>query len=80
VRLLARQAASEALTTVEVAADAPPAEPLLTVEQVAENLGCSVRSIRRMIDLGEFTVVRIGRLVRVDPGDLRRSIAARRNV
>ena len=56
-----------------------PAEPLFDLEQVALQLGCSTRSVRRLIDQGELPIIRIGRLVRVHPDDLRRFIAARRH-
>jgi excisionase family DNA binding protein len=56
-----------------------PAEPLFAAEQIALQLGCSVREVRRLIKSGELPVIRIGRLVRIHPDDLRRFIAARRN-
>ena len=53
-------------------------ERLLTVEEVARILGCSIKTIRRRIDKGELAVIRDGRLIRAHPDDLRRYIAQRR--
>jgi excisionase family DNA binding protein len=47
-------------------------EPLLTVNEVAELTRLSTRTIRRLIVNKELLVVRIGRAVRVRPGDLGR--------
>ncbi|WP_425342578.1 helix-turn-helix domain-containing protein [Rubellimicrobium aerolatum] len=61
----------------------PPAsslEPLLSLEDTAEVLGCSIRTLRRLIDADELPVVRLGRLVRVHPRDLDRFIAGRRSL
>jgi excisionase family DNA binding protein len=38
---------------------------LLTIDQVADLLQASARTVRRHIDSGELAVVRIGRLVRI---------------
>lgn len=46
--------------------------PLLTVEQVAELLTCSVRHVRRELASGRLAGMRVGRLVRVDPVELAR--------
>jgi len=54
-----------------------PLEPLLTIKEVAATLGASVKTVRREIDAGELPAVRIGRLIRVRPVDLRAYIAAR---
>jgi excisionase family DNA binding protein len=48
----------------------PPAQPLLTVAQVAEHCQVSPRSVRRWIDDGQMPVVRLGRSVRVSESDL----------
>ena len=53
-------------------------ERLLTVEEVADVLKSSIKTIRRRIDKGELAVFRDGRLIRVQPDDLRRYIAQRR--
>lgn len=43
-----------------------PVERLLTLQEVAEHMGVSVRSVRRLVDEGELPVIRIRtRLVRV---------------
>jgi excisionase family DNA binding protein len=50
-------------------------EPLLTIQQVAEYLNVSVKTVRRM----RLPCVRLGRLVRYDPRELTRFLAARRH-
>jgi excisionase family DNA binding protein len=47
-------------------ARAAPAH-LLTAAEVAEILNISLRSVRRMIKNGTLPIVRIGRLVRIQP-------------
>jgi len=44
--------------------------PLLTREQVAEELGVSPRTVARLVERGELACVRIGRLARFRPADL----------
>jgi excisionase family DNA binding protein len=53
---------------------------MLTVEQVAEELSVSIRTVRRLIKDGSVPVHRIGRSVRVSEDDLKRYIAACRQV
>jgi len=43
---------------------------LLTREQVARELGVSPRTVARLVERGELTYVRIGRLARFRPADL----------
>ena len=57
-----------------------PAEPLLTVEQVALQMSCSIRTIRRRIKAGELPVIRDGRLLRILPEDLRHRIKSCRDL
>jgi excisionase family DNA binding protein len=59
-------------------AETPPGGPsdpslpsLLTIEDVAEILKLSTRSVRRLIDRGELAAVHIGRSVRIHPKALR---------
>jgi excisionase family DNA binding protein len=54
-----------------------PLQPLLSIQQVAELLGCSTRSVRRRIDQGELPAFVDGRLVRVRASDLDRYIEQR---
>jgi excisionase family DNA binding protein len=54
------------------------AERLLTIEG-AEMLNVSVRTLRRRVSQGELPVIRDGRIVRIQPDDLRRYILLRRN-
>ena len=51
---------------------------LLTLAEAAERLGTSVRFIRRLIAERRIAFVRVGRHVRIDPGDLEAFIAAGR--
>lgn len=46
-------------------------EPLLTREQAAELLGISVSGVKRQIRKRNLRAVRLGRLVRIEPADLR---------
>ena len=55
-------------------------ERLLTVEETARTLSISVRTLRRRIEAGDMPVIRDGRMVRVQPQDLRRYIATRRSI
>lgn len=56
----------------------PLPERLLSLNDSAEILGCSVKTIRRRVDAGELATIRDGRLVRVHPDDLDRYIKSRR--
>jgi len=49
-----------------------PLPRLLSMEDTAEVLGCSIKTLRRMIDAKTLPVVRLGRLIRVHPEDLTR--------
>lgn len=44
---------------------------LLTLEDAAQRLAISPRSVRRLIERGELTPIRIGRAVRLSADDLR---------
>jgi excisionase family DNA binding protein len=52
--------------------------PLLTIGEAARRLAVSERSIWRIIAAGRLPVVRVGAAPRIDPGDLRRYIEARK--
>ena len=45
-------------------------EPLLTMQDVAEILNCSNKTVKRRVDAGDLPVIRDGRMVRVHPEDL----------
>ena len=66
--------------------DATPAKPgpalprLLSLEDTAEVLGCSMKTLRRLIEAKKLPVVRLGRLIRVHPEDLARLIAGHRSL
>jgi excisionase family DNA binding protein len=51
---------------------------LLLIDQVAEGLGVSTRTVRRLIARGELVACRFGRSVRVHPDDLAAYIDRRR--
>jgi excisionase family DNA binding protein len=51
-------------------------DTLLSVEQAAERLGTSVRFMRRLIAERRIAYVKVGRYVRLDPGDVEAFIAA----
>jgi excisionase family DNA binding protein len=48
----------------------PPSLKLYVVDEVAEILDMSGRTVRRKIEKGEIKACRFGRLVRVHPADL----------
>ncbi|MFN2467040.1 MAG: helix-turn-helix transcriptional regulator [Gaiellaceae bacterium] len=50
---------------------------LLTLEQAADELGCSTSTIKRRIRAGAFPTFVDGRLVRVREADLRRYVLER---
>ncbi len=57
---------------------APPR--LLTLQDAADILNTSMKTLRRRIDAGELPVIRDERIVRVHPADLARYISARRSL
>lgn len=57
-----------------------PLPRLLSLEDTAEVLGCSMKTLRRMIEAKTLPVVRLGRLIRVHPEDLTRLIAGHRSL
>ncbi len=44
--------------------------PLLSVDQVANHLNVSSKTIRRKVDSGELPVIRLGRLLRFSENDV----------
>jgi excisionase family DNA binding protein len=52
--------------------------PLLTIEQVAEILAVSPKTVRRLIARG-FPRIAFGRVLRFDPADVQRWVQARRS-
>jgi len=47
-----------------------PASKMLSVRQVAEHLGVSEKTVRRMAARGSLPCYHVGRLVRFAPGDV----------
>ena len=59
----------------------PAALPrLLTLQDTADILNSSMKTLRRRIEDGQLPVIRDGRIVRVHPADLERYISARRSL
>ena len=58
----------------------PMIEPLLTIQEVAGILKCSLKTVQRRIETGELPVIRDGRMIRVHPADLDRYIRQRRGM
>lgn len=54
-------------------------EQLLTIQQVADYLNVSPRTVRRLVAARRLPVVRFGRMVRFREQDLARKIEARRS-
>jgi excisionase family DNA binding protein len=54
-------------------ARAPVERRPVTVPEAARDLGISTRTLRRRIKAGEIPIVRVGRAVRVDLAELRRT-------
>ncbi len=53
---------------------------LLTLQQAAEILNISLKTLRRRIDANKLPVIHDERIVRVHPRDLQRYISARRSL
>ena len=56
----------------------PSFEPLMTLQDVADYLRCSLKTVKRRVDAGDLPVIRDGRMVRVHPRDLNRYVKLRR--
>lgn len=58
---------------------APNRSPRLnTVKEIADALGVSTKTVRRLIDAGELHAIRVGRQLRISEEDDRTFIALRR--
>lgn len=55
-------------------------DPLLTIEQAAAALGTKAWFVRNAISTGELPIVRLGRLIRIEPADLQAFKSSRRDV
>lgn len=58
--------------------DADTIPQLLTIEQLAERLGITVRHVRRLVAERRVPIVKVGRLVRFDAGEIARWLDSRR--
>lgn len=54
-------------------------EQLLTEDQVAEYLVVSPRTVRRLVDQGELTYIKVGKGRRIHPKDLERFVERQRS-
>jgi len=53
-------------------------ERLLSVEEIAERIGCSIRTVRRWVASGSLASVKVGGLRRVSPSALDRFLGIER--
>jgi excisionase family DNA binding protein len=51
---------------------------LLTIEQLAQRLGITVRHVRRLVAEKRVPYYKVGRLVRFDPAEITRWLGTRR--
>jgi excisionase family DNA binding protein len=57
-----------------------PITKLRTIDETAEILNVSTRTVRRLIDSGALPVHRLGRLIRISDADIAAFLAANRTV
>ena len=57
-----------------------PIRRLRTIDEAAELLNVSPRTVRRAIESGDLTVHRIGRLVRIADADIAAFLASNRSI
>ncbi len=58
--------------------EASSPEPLLTARELAQRWSVSEKTLRRWMAAERLPCVRVGRLVRFDPGDVSRWLSARK--
>ena len=51
---------------------------LLTIDQLAERLGITVRHVRRLVAEKRVPYLKVGKLVRFDPDEIKQWLASRR--
>jgi excisionase family DNA binding protein len=56
----------------------PSVDQLLTYQQAARRLSCSIWTVKRRVRAGELPIHRLGRMVRISEADLARYAAERR--
>jgi excisionase family DNA binding protein len=76
----ARRSASKAPNTSDAAMRRRPLTPLRTIDETAEILNTSSRTVRRLIGSGALPVHRIGRLVRISESAIATFLAATQSV
>lgn len=65
---------------VDTGARRPPLTKLRTVDEAADLINASPRTVRRLIGSGALPVHRFGRLVRISDSDITALLAASRSV
>ena len=75
-----RSASTAASRTNGSGAQRRPLTKLRTIDETADLLNVSPRTVRRFIDLGALQAHRFGRLVRIADGDIALLLAANRVV
>ena len=51
---------------------------LVTIDQLAERLGITVRHVRRLVPEKRLPYLKVGKLVRFDPDEIKQWLASRR--
>ena len=51
---------------------------LLTLQQTAKKLGCSVQTVSTLTKSGQLPRIQIGSIIRIDPRDLEKFIESRK--
>lgn len=74
----ARQRTAKPPPTLFPAGDMPRRSPMLTVDQVAEHLAISTKTVRRWIIDGRLNVHRFGPQLRISERDLQAFVAQQR--
>jgi len=66
------------MSAIDSAAVTTALEPLMSVEEIADYLRISERSVYRLFDRGELASIKVGGRTRIEPAELRRFIADQR--
>lgn len=59
-------------------ADTSTIPQLLTIDQLAERLGITVRHVRRLVAEKRVPYLKVGKLVRLNPDEIKQWLASRR--
>ncbi len=66
--------------TTDTSPEGRPVTKLHTIAEVADSLGISARSVRRLVASGALSAHRLGRLIRISDRDLATFLDANRSV